>query len=162
MTLLADIRAAIVTRLESVTDIGLVHDYQRYATNAAEMAALYQTTIGTTKQIRGWWVSRIATAEGSPALGRYTVTHTWRIHGYMGLDDAAESEKTFDELVELVRDTFRQDDNLGGVVDSTVLDEGAGLQLDEQAPVVFAGVLCHAARLTLRTRHHEDPWMPPN
>lgn len=157
MPTLADIRAAIVARLGTVADIGLVHDYQRYATDSAAFASLYTTTISGRRQIRGWWVSRTATTESSPALGRYIVTHTWRIHGYMSLDDAAATEKTFDTLVEAVRDAFRQDDNLGGVVDGTVIDEGAGLQLEEQAPVMFCGVLCHAARLTLRTRHNEDP-----
>jgi hypothetical protein len=37
-----------------------------------------------------------------------------------------------------------------------VLDEGdAGVQVPESGPVMFAGVLCHAARLTLATRHYK-------
>lgn len=155
MSSLASIRAAIVARLGAVANVGRVHDYQRYSANAAGFTALYGATIAGTAQIRGWWVSRVATRETSEARGRYVIVHTWRITGYMSLDDAAASEKTFDALLEAVRDAFRADDNLGGVVDATVIDEGAGLQVDEQAPVIFAGVLCHAARCTLYTRHYE-------
>lgn len=152
---LAGIRAAIVARMNTVANIGRVHAYQRYSSNSAAFAELYSVTIGGVKQIRGWWVSRIATRETSDAIGRYVITHTWRIHGYRSLDDAAASETEFDSLIEALRDAFRIDDNLGGVVSSTVVDEGSGLQIDEQAPVMFCGVLCHAARGRLFTRHYE-------
>jgi len=155
MPALATIREAIRARLAAVANVGQVHDYQRYSPNAAGFNDLYGSTIGGQPQIRGWWISRYAVREESDALGRYTITNTWRIHGYMSIADAAASEKTFDSLVEAVRDAFRADDNLGGVVSSTVVDEGAGLQVDEQAPVMFAGVLCHAARCRLYTRHYE-------
>ena len=47
MPTVAQIRAAIVAEMQAVTDIGAVHDYQRYATNNADMAALYRVEMGT-------------------------------------------------------------------------------------------------------------------
>lgn len=150
------IRAAIVARMNTVANIGAVFDYQRYEPRVDALASMYRVTIGGQAggqaQIRGWFVSRVSTEEQSPAVGRWQTLHTWRIRGYMSLDDATASEKTFDGLIEALRDAFRADDTLGGVVASTVVPGGeAGLQLTEQAPVIFAGVLCHSADLRLVT-----------
>jgi hypothetical protein len=90
--------------------------------------------------------------ERSGAVGRHAVIARWALRGYMALDDSAASEKTFDDLVEALIAAFRADDSLGGVVDSCIIGDIAGLQLDEAGPVMLAGVLCHGARLTLRTR----------
>ncbi|MCP4700274.1 MAG: hypothetical protein GY862_25995 [Gammaproteobacteria bacterium] len=44
---------------------------------------------------------------------------------------------------------------LGGVVCSTVDDSQAGIQIVDSMPVMFAGVLCHSAKLKLNTWHEE-------
>lgn len=154
MATVGQIRAAIAAKVAGVANIGRVHDYQRYEANLGALAALYRTNVNNIGQVRGWHVTHTSTREDSNALGRYTVTHDWQVRGFMSLDDVAASEKTFDDLVEAVRDAFRSDENLGGLVSSTVVDDQAGVQADEIAPVMFCGVLCHAARLSLRTRHY--------
>jgi len=149
------IRAALVSRLQAVPEIGVVHGYQRYTANLRDMPALYTSEIGGVRQLRGWYVSRKRTEETSRVPGAYAVTHEWEIRGYMALLDAAQSEIVFDGLVERIREVFRGEDALGGLVGSIVFDEEDGSQAGVQAhlePVMFAGVLCHAARLSLRTR----------
>ena len=155
MPTLAQIRTAIDTTLTGVTNIGVVHDFERYAKNMAEFRALYEATIGGAKQIRGWMVRRLSRRAISPDLGRTIVTNTWQIRGYLQLDDANASEKTFDNLVEAVVDAFKADETLGGVVDCIIVDDVAGLQLEDSGPVMFGGVLCHSARCRLLTRHFE-------
>ena len=154
MPTLAAIRAAIKTKLSSVTDVGVVHDYERYATREAEFRSLYEWPSPGGGQIRGWNFRRLSTRETSPAIGRYVVDHGWVIRGYLSLDDSAATEKTFDDLVEAIRDAFRADETLGGVVAATVVDGDAGAQVPDSGPVIFAGVLCHSARLQLTTRHY--------
>lgn len=154
MPTVEQIRTAIADKIAAVADAGRVHAWQRYAPNNTEFRALYVASIGGAEQLRGWHVRRVATQETSDALGRYVVTHRWEIRGYLGLDDAAQTERTFDTLIEALRDAFRTDETLGSLVASTVVDEGAGLQLDEHVPVMFAGTLAHMARLTLYTRHY--------
>lgn len=57
----AAIRTAIVARLASVADIGVVHDRERYAADHAGLKALYWSpTLG---QLRGWHVRRQQTTE---------------------------------------------------------------------------------------------------
>lgn len=150
------VRGALVGRLRTVPDVGVVHSYQRYAADLRSLAALYVSETAGGLQLRGWYVSRVGTAETSAVPGAYAVTHDWVIRGYMALDDAGQSEIEFDRLVERIRDAFRGDDALGGLVGSVVFggqneDEQAGVQAQLE-PVMFAGVLCHAAHLTLRTR----------
>lgn len=151
MTTIAQVRAAIVGVMSGVAGIGRVHGYERYAKREAAFKDLFASG----GQIRGWVVRRVATAEDSPAVGRYTITHRWQVRGYMSLDDEAASETAFDDLLEAVRDAFRADETLGGVVASINVGEVAGLQVDDSGPVMFAGVLCHAVRCTLLTRHYE-------
>lgn len=154
MSTLAQIRAAIAAKLRAVTDIGQVHDWERYAAQQGDFRGLYTTEIGGVKQVRGWHLRRIATSETSPAVGRNVVTHEWEIRGFCALDDARQTETVFDTLIEAVRDAFRLDETLGGVVASTVTEEIAGAQVEESLPVLFAGVLCHSVRLRLATRHY--------
>lgn len=155
MPTVEQIRDAIVAKLSAVADIGKVHGFERYAVQAGEMKALYVATIAGRDQLRGWFVRRLRTAETSDALGRYVVTHDWKIRGYMALEDSAASEKAFDGLIELIRDAFRSDENLGGLISSTVVEDAAGVQVEESAPVLFAGALCHSAGLRLVTRHYQ-------
>jgi hypothetical protein len=83
------------------------------------------------------------------------VLNKWRISGFLSLDDANQSEIVFDNLVEAVCDAFRADETLGGLIAGTVMDNPnvAGIQVEDSGPVMFAGVLCHSARLVLYTWH---------
>jgi len=148
MSDLATIRAAIVAKLQGVPGIGLVHDYERFAKSNSDFQTLY-TTAGA---LLGWHVRRVRTVERERGIGTYTTDHLWRIAGFMALVDGAASEKAFDDLVEAIRTAFRADDELGGVVGTCIHEEFAGIRLDDSGPVMFAGVLCHGARMSLLTR----------
>ena len=145
---LETIRAAIVAKIEGVAGIGTVHPYERYAVAQEAFRQLYLT--GT--DVDGWFVRRVQTIERSRAIGRYMEDHRWAIRGFRSLVDAAASELAFDATIEAMRDAFRADETLSGAVDSILVGELAGLQVDDSGPVMFAGVLCHAAHLTLWTR----------
>lgn len=147
-------RAAIVALLGGVTGIGRVHSFERYASNERGLRALYEID----GRLEGWFVRRLRTRVTAPALGIRTVIHTWRIRGYRALDDDTQSELAFDAELELIRAAFDESTTLGGVCETTHVDgpDGpAGIQIEEHAPVLFAGVLCHGARLALNTRHRE-------
>lgn len=148
---LAQIRAAIVARIESVAEVGLVHGFERFAKGEKDFRTLYAHA----GQIRGWNVRRVTRAESVPAVGSSTVVNKWRIRGFMSLEDASSSELVFDGLIEALCDAFRADETLGGLIFSMAPDGQAasGLQLDDSGPVMFAGVLCHSGSLTLHTVH---------
>lgn len=147
------IRAAIKAKIESVANRGVVHDYERYAKEAAKFATLYKDA--ASGRILGWHVRRVTTREVLVDTDRWSIFHGWRIRGYMSLEDADGTEKLFDAKVEEIRDAFRDDDSLGGLIFSCVNPQNneAGLQLLDHGPVLLAGVLCHKAELALTTQH---------
>ena len=66
-----------------------------------------------------------------------------------------------DALVDAIAEAFELDPSLGGRVRVRQQADPAGITLEEATPVMFAGVLCHAARLRLVTEHDEtDPAGP--
>lgn len=154
MPTFTEIRTAIVTEMQAVVGIGLVHDYERYAAREGDFRTLYLYDLGAgEKQIRGWYVRRRSTVQTREVMGSHEDVHQWLIRGFMAIDDAAASEKTFDDLIEAVRERFRVNNSLGGLISSIYSPEGKGVELAESQPVLFAGVLCHSARLHLSTYH---------
>lgn len=145
------IRDAICTTMRTVSGVGVVHNYQRYAHGMDTLKAMYMAT--GSKQLLGWHVTRLAASEYGRIQPRSVERIDWRIQGVMALDDAAQSELAFDDLVEALRDAFRNDDTLGGTVATCTQPDGneAGLQVDDAGPVMFANVLCHGVRLSLHT-----------
>ncbi|MBW8034220.1 MAG: hypothetical protein FVQ79_00705 [Planctomycetes bacterium] len=150
---LADVRAAIKTKIGAVAGITAanVHDYERFDKDIKGMREFYEVS----GKINGWFIRRIRTSERSPYEGRWIVVSRWRIQGYYSLVDSNATEKTFDDLVEAIRDAFRTDETLGGIIDSTVEGNEAGIQVEDSGHVILTGVLCHSVRLALNTRYQE-------
>lgn len=152
MSTLATHRAAIVAVINSVADVGHVHDRERYARDESGFRALYQfTPQGGAPQLRGWWVRRVQTDESSADTGDGLVCHTWQVRGYMAFNDPDGSELVFDDLIEQIRDAVRADLTLGGVCDLGPVEPMEGMQVLDAGPVMFAGVLCHSVVLQLKT-----------
>jgi len=153
---IAAVRTAIATRLSSVTDVGVVHAYERYGHDLARLKQLYWSAMHN--QVRGWFVRRFATREAGNIQALTIEQARWRLVGVMSLDDASASELAFDALLERVRDAFSADETLGGTVDQcTDPDSPHGescIQIDDAGPVMFGGVLCHGARLRLTTTRY--------
>ena len=149
------IRAAIVALLESVPEIGRVHDYERYARDGNAIRAHYLTTIEDRELVRGWFVQRGDIQRARIGSGPADVLTQWTIRGFHGLDDEMASEKVFDRLVDAVVARFWDSQNLGITGVLTAVDGRAGLQVRDAGPVLFGSVLCHSARLIFHTRHTE-------
>jgi hypothetical protein len=149
---LLPIRTAIRDLVAAVANTGVVHLYERYARDMATLKTLYQSAPAA--PLCGWYVRREITRETGIAIPRYIEVVQWRLQGFMALDDSGASELTFDDSIEGIRDAFRADLHLGGLVQKVGLlgaTAERGVQLDDAGPVMFAGVLCHAARIRLTT-----------
>jgi hypothetical protein len=151
MSAVADIRAAIVATMQSVPEIGVVHNHERYIKDMTGLRAMYITPeFG----MRGWFVRRHQVVETDRIQPRSIEYLRWRIQGVMAINDEQASELVFDDLIEQLRDAFRANDTLNGTVAQCALAGGkdAGLQLDDSGPVSFASVVCHGARASLITQ----------
>lgn len=152
---LTAIRVAIKAKLQGVTGVGQVHEYERYAKTNSELRALYAT--GT--RLHGWHFYREATAEEDLNNGEVRRLHRWKLRGFLSLDDADTTGVLFDDLVEAIATAFRTDPTLGGMVLANKdLDQElgpSGIQVESIVPVMFADVLCHRAELSLTTETTE-------
>lgn len=137
------ILAKIKSEIEEITDIGVVHDYQRYSKDWTTFLSLYRPNGET--YIRGWDITRNATAEIYDDVNTTSRrTYSFLIRGWAQLDDSNTSEKTFQGLLEDICDKFRGQLKL----DNTANLAGAvQIILVEQRQL--GSVLCHYAEMTL-------------
>ena len=145
----ATLRAAIYSVVNGVTDVGIVHDYERWANEWTDFLNLFRTEIDGEQVIRGWEVvyrgfpdasERMQMQDIYPAFLR---PHRFLVAGYLQSDDSEESEKTAAALAETVADALNTDATLLGLVhdrvEPTLIFE----------PRTFGGVLCHYAEIVL-------------
>lgn len=153
MPTMDQIRTAIKTKIETVGTVGVVHKHEPYAKSAADLAAKYKT--GNPARLHGWHIRRVSTREKLQDVARWHVYVAWRIRGVMSLEEADSTEELFDTEIEAIRDAFRADDSLGGLIFSCINPDNdeVGVQLLDHRPALFAGVLCHFAELGLMTQH---------
>ncbi|MFC7455503.1 hypothetical protein ACFQPI_20845 [Insolitispirillum peregrinum] len=149
MTLLADVRQALLERISAVPGVGVVHDHEPYIRQDAKLKELYVAD----GSLCGWHLRRIASRTLSPSVGRHIDWHRWVLRGFMAFSGDGTSEKEFDGLIEAIRLDIAGDETLGGLIAGMTDPETFeyGLQLEDAQPVLFCGVLCHSAKLTLMT-----------
>lgn len=148
------VRAALAALLNSVPTIGRVHDYERFAAREADFAAMFRPAGETI--VKGWTIGRLGgVSRRALASGRTLVTSRWLLTGYRSLVDAERSEVDLDGLVDAVIAAERADPTLGGAVRGTPVEGQSGIRLAEAGPVMFAGILCHRAKLVLDVQTFE-------
>lgn len=139
------IRAQIKTVLLSVGTIEIVHDYQRWANDWAKFLDLFQTT---DDRIAGWVVTRSKVVTRRVNVGETDICHVFTLRGYLGLQDAAASEHTFQTEIDAVQTALLADEQLGDTCNTTHPDWGpmsgsVGLQADKIDLRRFGTVFCH-------------------
>jgi hypothetical protein len=143
-------RGAIKTALEGVTGIGQVHDYERWNDDWPSLLLQFQSTISGVAQLRGWTITlgqvqqEVITFQGGGFDETILVRYTYRVRGYLALDDSAATEKTFAALVLAVMTALEGSTTLQGAV---LEREGPVVSLGTIEHRMFAGVLCHYAEL---------------
>lgn len=138
------IRTEISGLLGSVTNIGKVYDYERWAADWATFINLFKANIGGVDQIRGWEIGRKAAQAQYDSNAEELTTHQFVIRGYMGVKDSDATEKTFNTLIEAIRTKFRFNFKLNGTC------ELAGpVNVDLIDTRTFGSVLCHYCELSL-------------
>jgi hypothetical protein len=134
------VRAGIYELVGAISDIGIVHDYERWAADSARFIDLFKTTIDGVAQIRGVEITRGSAAEDETPERK----HTYKLKCYMGLKDEDATEKTFNTIVEAICDAFRADQTIGGVAGGHDYAQVATIELR-----MFGSVLCHYAELAV-------------
>jgi hypothetical protein len=142
----SDIRDKLKMVVSAVAGTGKVHDYQRLAGTDKEFIDLFTTN----KVVNGWQITRRATPNNfkdSEELDGQLMesVYDFRLEGFQGIDDAAASEKTFQDVVEAVADALARDETLQAG------DYNIGApQILDVSPRIFGHVLCHVAEIQIQ------------
>jgi hypothetical protein len=146
----ATVRARIKTILESVSNVGNVYDYERWAADWTTYLDLFKTTISGSQVIRGWTITCQSfrpvelTTIGDQQINR---EYTYKIRGYFGLDDANASEKAAMLIAEDVCEALDADTTLHGA-SYYGPGEHPMAELTIFEPRAYGDVLCHYAEIT--------------
>lgn len=158
---LLNIRTQIKTILESVTGIGVVHDYERWTNDWKKTLEFFKPE--NQDNFNGWMVTRTATEERAKVFGKNIASHNFLIRGIYTLDDAAASEKIFQDLIEGIRTAFRTNFTLNGTCITTYVDIDSmngggklGIQVKTVEVRTFASALCHYCELQLGAQEYES------
>ena len=110
---LSTVRTKIKTLMEAVTGIGTVYDYKRYVNDWET----YKNLFVKDSKVNTWEIQR-TTGESESyggSGGRENRTHNFIIRGFYAIDDKLASEKTFQDLTDLVVTAFRDQPTLSGI-----------------------------------------------
>lgn len=78
-----------------------------------------------------------------------TITHQFKLFGYMSVKDEDETELIFQQVVNDICEKFRPQSSLSGIVELI-----EPVQVDNVAYIMFADVLCHYAECRLVVQEH--------
>lgn len=140
-----------ITLMNTVPNIGLVHNRKRYKQDQKEFLDLFRTSIGGVTQIRGWLVSSPSqTRKRGPSQGTFEDIQLL-IYGYMSAEDARSTEREFNALTETIADTLQTHIHLGevGGAGPSYIAQAALPQIPRRDYARIAGVLVHYAEITI-------------
>jgi hypothetical protein len=149
------IHQAITNELQAIPNIGMVYPYEPFHRQAQDLTAKY-TWNG---KIRGWGVVRQRLVEVPGSLGtlgnfKNVELIDWQIYGFWEVTDGGQSGQTFQDMLDLIREKFRNNRDLGIPGLTTITEERAGIEILTTGLANFAGAVVHATTLELTTQRY--------
>jgi len=142
MAWLDDIIVEVKNKLEGVSEIGRVHDFERRISNEAELRQHCIEPGG--QRVRFWTISWSAAAAADETTRAVARRHELVLRGYAQVNDSNESEKEFRALVESVFTAFLSDRRLNNQAHRSGPLSVRAIQYRR-----FGGVLVHYAECVL-------------
>lgn len=143
----ATVRAAIVTLVEGISNVGNVYNREPLTTNWDTFLDKFKVTISSVDQIRGFTVSCEAIpSEGFIAAGARDTglidNYQFVIRGYCSLNFDNATETDFLAVCLNVRDALN-----GGIISGSVFNADPA-QITAYVPRLLGSVLCHYCEIT--------------
>lgn len=151
---LPDIIAAVTARLDAVPSTVNVYSYAREAKEPKKFIELFKDIVKG--NIHTWMVTRQATSTKDDGTGTYRRIHEIAMMGYYSVNDAVNSEGTFQSIVEDVCAAF---DPLALRQYGGKYDWSQPLQVEGPTVLMYGQSLCHAVKLIHRVEEliYEQP-----
>jgi len=148
---LSTVRTEIKTILLTISNVGQVHDYKRYTHSWDDYKDLFveNSKVNTWEIVRESFESFV---EASNNVNR--TRHNFTIRGFYSVQDKTASEKTFQDIVEDIRVTFRNKPKLNNKAELVFFSP------DRPFSGVFrydylGAVLCHIVEINLTIQEYE-------
>lgn len=145
------ILAALVALIDSASGVENVYGYQRHVADWKALMDLFKVATGVapnqTFRVHGWTVSRSAVEEEWLTNVECIRTHTFKVRGFYGVQDSANTEASFNALLEAIGNTCRADFTASATAEWR--DPLSFQTIDHR---IFGGILCHYAEGTCRVR----------
>ena len=151
---LPDIVAAVTARVTAVAGVKNVYNYAREAKEQKQFQQLFQDPANN--KLHTWMITREATETKDDGATCYRRIHRIAIMGYYAVDDLANSEGTFQGLIENVCAAF---DPLPLRQYGGAYDWSQPVQVDGPTVLMYGQYLCHAVKLIHRVEEliYESP-----
>jgi hypothetical protein len=101
----ADIRTQVKAALESIDGIGVVSDFEPWVKRIEDLREFFQPE--NEDILRGWTISRENVQESAFNFDANWARHAIVVRGYLALADKGATERTFQDLVDVVTERFR-------------------------------------------------------
>ena len=149
-------RALIKTIIDAVTDVGEVHNYERFADDWETLVSFFVTELADeTQLLRGWTIGLESMRQSTVTFGGLNsgsskqVDYTYKIRGWEAVSDEDQSELDFVAIVLEVMDDL---DNNATLHSGNLEGSGGAFDADPvQARLdfrMFGSVLTHYVELT--------------
>lgn len=150
MATVTGILTNIKTRMTTVTGIGRVHSFWRWAHQDSDFNS-FAVTGGI---VNFWQIRRLSTRESWMTSFQYERVHDIDFFGAYSHKDATPSEPVFQGIVERVTNVFRSTagKTLAGTVQSLVEGSQGGLQINSIQEEMIFNILCHVCRARLKVK----------
>ena len=144
---------AVLTTLDASSNIGVVHEYERWALHLSDILTLLRDP--TDNAVRSWMIAyKGFTAKHHEYEDDYISgkalsirTHRFLIRGVRSLDDSEETEKTFQAVAQAVCEALDKKENLHN--QDRYWGKTPPCSLDIFELRAFAGTLCHVAEISV-------------
>ena len=146
MTTYTSLRTALATLLETVPNIGQVHDRERFVVAPSEFLNMFKTTIDGTQQIRAWLILRESTRPSDYLVfGEMSQRHTFVLRGILGFQDSADTYGTLQALTDTIIALLDNQTTLS--VSGTIVRGIGPCSLRSFEVGQFGSVLAHVAEI---------------
>lgn len=144
------VKNGLVTLISGVPGVENVYGYRRNIETRAKRDEIIIDSVANT--LHTWQVRRVAAPSEGNLDGDVTRTHIFEVHAWYQIEDANDSENTFQLLLEAVMDELNANRT---IVSSAHIADSAQLKVFEDA--MFASVLCHHAVIEVSVEDDVDP-----
>lgn len=147
------IRDSLTAKAHELAQPGTVQPHERVIVDWNKFLEAFASAIGNQRQVRGWWVVRDRREDAYDAFSRMNRMHTFLLIGILGVQDGADTDATFGNMVDDLMNSLAGM-RITGTEESVW--EVAPPTLRDARPRQFGSVLCHFAEVAVVVHQTAD------